>query len=710
MKRQLLTAIILVLFLHVNAQHQPQLQLELHASGLEEPVDIANAGDKRLFVVEKDGIIKIVNADGEVSPTPFLDIDDKVNSAANERGLLGLVFHPDYQNNGYFYVNYTNLNGTTHISRFNVSDDADVADPESETILMAIPQLSHTHNGGDLNFGPDGYLYIATGDGGMSGDPFNRAQNRQVALGKVLRIDVDNPSNGLNYGIPSDNPFINDTTTLDEIWALGLRNPWRFSFDRSSGDMWIADVGQDELEEINFQAAASTGGENYGWRCYEGDMPFNQEDCADASTYTMPIHTYINSFSVGCSVTGGFVYRGTAEPELYGHYIYADFCTGRFWSIYPDGNGGWTNANVGDFVDDEFTTFGENKDGELYVAAYVEGKIYRLTEICSNIIIDLTVTDESCEDANDGTIDMTILNAALPYNIEWSTMDTSEDLAGLSSGTYSVTVTDANDCVSIETTDVNTDILEAPIVTPLETVACEGDTITLTASEAPEGYGYQWFDAFTDEPVKDATMQTLTLTEGFYEVHYVRYIGDCPSDTSLQAIVRFNDVPTPTITLGSDGSLSTWSYNYVEDTYTWLLNDELASVELCITEPWCILPDVNGEYTVCIGYSLYGAFCSSCSEPFIYDLISNTENIRGLNDIQISPIPVDDVLHINLELSERIDLTIQLQNTQGQILIEKEEIVAGTWTTSLNVSDLPSGVYLLTLRSGDGISTTKIVK
>jgi len=345
--KYLLLLCFVTLCLFVDAQQQAQIDLELYAMGFEEPVDIANAGDRRLFVVEKDGIIKIIDADTGVLDTPFLDIDNQVNSSARERGLLGLVFHPDYENNGYFYVNYIATNGSTRISRFSVSMNPDIADAASELIILTVQQPHHNHNGGDLNFGADGYLYIGLGDGGFGGDPDNRAQNPQTLLGKMLRIDVDNPTSSANYGIPSDNPFVGDSTTLDEIWAMGLRNPWRFSFDRMTGDMWIADVGQDVWEEIDFQSDTSAGGENYGWRCYEGFEPFELGDCPADSTFTLPIHTYQNNFSTGCSVTGGFVYRGTAEPDLFGRYLYADYCSGRFWTLTPDGAGGWTNANVG---------------------------------------------------------------------------------------------------------------------------------------------------------------------------------------------------------------------------------------------------------------------------------------------------------------------------------------------------------------------------
>ena len=362
------------------------LSLETFASGFNDPVDITNAGDGRLFIVEQDGVIRIVDEDGSVLPTPFLNIDPRVRSTGNEQGLLGLAFHPDYQNNGYFYVNYSiNPSGDSRISRFKVTADPNIADPNSELIIYEFTQDFSNHNGGDLNFGPtDGYLYIGTGDGGSAGDPFNRAQNGLSPLGKMLRIDVDNPSNGNNYGIPASNPFVGNPAVLDEIWALGLRNPWRFSFDRQTHDMWIGDVGQNAWEEIDFQPASSAGGENYGWRCYEGNNSFNTGGCGPIGNYVFPVIAV--NHSGNCSITGGYVYRGQKYPNLIGKYLYTDYCSGRFWTLEPDGQGGWTNALLADLAFG-FTTFGEDQNGELYVANIGNGLVYRVTD--SSLVVEV---------------------------------------------------------------------------------------------------------------------------------------------------------------------------------------------------------------------------------------------------------------------------------------------------------------------------------
>lgn len=381
----LFMAATLICFLNITFGQQ--VNLEVFAAGFQNPVDIANAGDSRLFIVEQAGKIKIIDTEGNVNAIPFLDITDIVYDNQNEQGLLGLAFHPDYANNGYFYVNYTSqsTNGDTQISRFTVdSGNPDIADEGSELQILTIEQPFGNHNGGDLDFGPDGYLYIGMGDGGSGGDPGNRAQNPLEMLGKMLRIDIDN---GSPYSIPATNPFVGDPTTLDEIWALGLRNPWRFSFDSQTGDMWIGDVGQNAWEEIDFQPASSTGGENYGWRCYEGSYPFNTSgDCPPVSELVFPIYEYSQSGSPGgCSVTGGVVYRGTQYPELDGHYFLSDYCASWIMTIYNDGSG-WATINHGTWSGEGFSTFGEDVVGEVYVAGLFTGNIWKIEGIINSII------------------------------------------------------------------------------------------------------------------------------------------------------------------------------------------------------------------------------------------------------------------------------------------------------------------------------------
>jgi glucose/arabinose dehydrogenase len=368
-----------ILSLTVNCQNQPKpasLILTPFAMGLNDPVDISNSGDNRLFIVEQAGYIRIIDASGNVDPDPYLDIHERVQSGG-EQGLLGLAFHPGYSENGFFYVNYTGDGDSTHISRFTVSAaNPDSAAANSEMKLMTIFQPFQNHNGGELSFGPDGYLYIGLGDGGAAGDPGNRAQNPMEYLGKMLRIDVDAD---VPYGIPPGNPFNGSLSTLNEIWALGLRNPWRFSFDRLTGDLWIGDVGQNNVEEIDFQPVSSTGGENYGWRCYEGNNPYNTENCLAQNNYTFPVHAYTHAATGSCSVTGGFVYRGSQYPAFYGKYFFADYCSGIIWTLF-NVSGNWVAENMGQFSGNNFSTFGEDSQGRLFIAGHTNGIIYRVDE------------------------------------------------------------------------------------------------------------------------------------------------------------------------------------------------------------------------------------------------------------------------------------------------------------------------------------------
>ena len=349
------------------------VKLEVVATGLDDPVDIANAADGtgRLFIVEKVGRIRVLQ-DGELSSAPFLDITDRVGSGGSEQGLLGLAFHPDFVDNGFFFVNYTDRQGDTVISRFVVSQDPAQADPSSEVIILTVDQPAANHNGGQLAFGPDGLLYAGLGDGGGAGDPSGNGQNTRTLLGKLLRLDVDH---GQPYTIPAGNPFAGSSDSRPEIWATGLRNPWRFSFDRLTGDLYIADVGQNEYEEIDYQPAGSPGGENYGWSIMEGLHCYPASAACDRAGLTLPVAEY--DHSQGCSVTGGYVYRGQQFPSLAGNYFFSDFCSGLIWALARDGQGAWRMTEVAR-LDIEPSSFGEDESGELYLADLNNGRLLKI--------------------------------------------------------------------------------------------------------------------------------------------------------------------------------------------------------------------------------------------------------------------------------------------------------------------------------------------
>jgi len=431
--------------LSVSAQ---TVNIQLFAQGFSGITEVVNAGDSRLFVVEKVGRIKILNPDGTTKPTPFLQLPSNMLGSSNEQGLLGLAFHPNYAINGYFYLNYVNSSGNTVIARYSVnSTNPDLADATSATILLTITQPFANHNGGTLKFGPDGYLYIGMGDGGSGGDPGNRAQNINLLLGKMLRIDVDG---GSPYAVPASNPYVG-VDGADEIWAVGLRNPWKFSFDSETGDLWIADVGQDAVEEINKEPSTEAG-LNYGWKCYEGSVPYST--CSTPGvTYTMPLAEYTHADTGGCSITGGYVYRGSAYPNFVGKYFFADYCVHRIG--YVDTSGAITYSAT--FSGSNFfTTFGVDINNELYVAGG-SGRVYK--------VIDTSLATDTPEMAsvalypNPGRqfVSVQTKGHSLPAEVIvhdlsgkriWSgtlTEATSTfDLQGISRGFYLVTVADGN--------------------------------------------------------------------------------------------------------------------------------------------------------------------------------------------------------------------------------------------------------------------------
>ena len=349
----------------------PNITFHTVVSGLTQPIFATNAGDGsgRIFIVQQTGQILILKGT-TLNSSAFLDVSGLItNPAGSEQGLLGLAFDPNYAGNGYFYITYTNRNGVGDdvLARYHVSSDADVADAASAQILLTVTEPFENHNGGNIAFGPDSFLYFGLGDGGSGGDPDGNGQKTNVLLGKILRLDVST----VPYTIPPTNPFASSSTQKKEIWAYGVRNPWRFSFDKTTGDLYIGDVGQDTQEEIDFQAAGAAGGQNYGWNLLEGNLCYLNNPCPPPSHYVAPVAVYNHGSgdSIGCAVTGGYVYRGSAFPALDGVYLFGDYCSGNLWGLYKNSSNIWTKQLI-KATGYNISSFGQDEAGELYIVNY----------------------------------------------------------------------------------------------------------------------------------------------------------------------------------------------------------------------------------------------------------------------------------------------------------------------------------------------------
>ncbi len=517
---------MLVFYCAISMKAQPAIALESFATGFTFPVDVENAGDERVFVVERLGYIKITDLLGNVFPDNFLDIHTLVQSGYQEQGLLGLAFHPNYAENGFFYVNYTDISGNTVISRFTVDlINPNLADPASELVLFTADQPFTNHNGGCVKFGADGYLYFGLGDGGSAGDPGSRAQNPMNKLGKMHRIDVDGAT---PYAIPDDNPFATATDTLKEIWAIGYRNPWRFSFDKFTGNMWVGDVGQNLHEEIDFENAGS-GGHNYGWKCYEGFSEFNLASCDEDTSYVFPILDYPHNFTTGgFSITGGFVYRGSLYPGMFGYYISADYVSGNWWRVNADGGLPWIYDRMDDIATD-ISAYGVDVNGELYCADYNAGIIYHITDACGDFVLSSEVTDYYCA-VSEGAVDLTVTAGEAPYSFSWSNGEETEDLTNLSEGMYTVVVTDNTGCErSIRVTIENIPAFDLNI------------SVLDNVLTADAGISWQWYlDGAAIAGATDISYTAL-ITGNYYVV--ATDINDC-SVQSEEVTINILDINT----------------------------------------------------------------------------------------------------------------------------------------------------------------------
>lgn len=693
-----LTSLYFLLLLPTLALAQPKIQLANFASGFSRPVDIAHCGDSRLFIVQQNGSIWVVDSLGNKLPQPFLDIDARVNSTGNEQGLLGLAFHPNYAQNGYFYVHYSqNGTGDTRVSRFSRdSVDANKADPNSELIILEQDQPYSNHNGGCLKFGPDGYLYTGLGDGGSGGDPLNNGQTKNTLLAKILRIDINSSSPAGNYAIPADNPFVNDPAFRPEIWSWGLRNPWRFSFDRLTGDMWIGDVGQNAREEIDFEPA-NTPGRNYGWRCYEGTQTYNNSGCPPASSFIPPAYAYANP-SIGCSITGGFIYRGSKYADLYGVYLFADYCSGRVWGTRRNADGTFTTNELANLGDYEFSSFGEDRNGELYVALLSSGKVQKITEICSPFQVEsATVTDTICP-GNNGAITINMIGTTGTVNYAWSNGTTGTNIiSAVLPGTYTVTATNGNGCSRTSTFEIVGLPFDAPYLAQADTAVCAGSNLVINIvnpSAQPVNLAYQ---------VNATAFQTILPGAGILPINLtpqqnteIRLTSaqnnDCNVTLNDQVVIQvFPAATVPTIsiqgnTLTAEGG--TWA------TYQWLLNgtpiQDANSSSFTATQ--------SGVYQVIVN-DANGCPAQSSSLNLT---VSGTDALpASVLKCTVSPNPGSGIFNLKLDLNNQQSIEWNVSDSsERQVLRSKQQ--GQQINVPIDLSHLPQGNYFLTIRLASG--------
>ncbi len=683
--------IILLVFCLPYILPGQEIYLDLVANGFDKPVDIVHAGDDRLFIVEKDGIIKIINPDGSVAEDVFLDIDAKVNSGAGERGLLSLVFDPEYQVNGRFFVNYTDLEGNTQVERYLVdSNNPDVADSQSGQIILSIEQPFNNHNGGDMEFGPDGYLYIAMGDGGGIGDPLHLGQDRLSMLGKILRIDVS----GESYSIPSDNPFANDDFTLDEIWSLGWRNPWRFSFDSETGDMYIADVGQNKWEEVNVEFSG-LGGRNYGWRCFEGDEVFANDDCPAENTLTFPVFSYRNNeFQDGCSITGGFVYRGDSIPYLQGKYIYADYCSGKLWSLQRDPCDAWQNQLIYQGALQEYSSFGVGYDGELYLASISEGTIEKIQSDCFILVPEVSIKNNSCPGLLDSEVSIT---AEENYSILWEDGSESFDRVGLDGGVNNFTLSNADGCTYHGCAFVwYDDDLDFCDIQYSEVNTCEEVLFFLDIGfcELPDDYQFVWYKDGVQYSGPSPSSEIQITEAGLYSISYAN--GTCESiPRDVINIIQNFTIP-PELNIEGD---SIYIIDDVFVSYEWYVDNELLVGEEGAFIIW------ENAFTTITVIATDEEGCSASSTLFF----ENSNNIGQLIKWDLYPNPSSKLIHVDFELHKEENVQLQLLNIEGRIM-DSSSISASSGSIIFDVSTLPPGTYFIQLHGDRLIKSEKVVK
>jgi glucose/arabinose dehydrogenase len=649
---------------------------------------------KRIFVIEQNGRIKVFTDTGTVTgadTSTFLNVRSKLPaiSPGNEFGLLGLAFHPNFKQNGFVFINYCQTSPLrTVISRFKVDSlNPNRVNPNSEKIILTVPQPFNNHNAGALLFGNDGYLYLTMGDGGAGGDPGNRSQNRTNLLGKILRIDVDVPENGPPYAIPADNPFASNTTGwVKEMYAIGVRNPWQMTKDAETGTIWFGDVGQGAREEID----TLRKGANYGWRVTEGNLAYSACGTCDTSNYEKPIVDY--GRNLGISVTGGYVYRGSELVRLKGTYFYGDYSSRRIWTLTR-------SATTGQYVNADFltaggniSTFGEDYNRELYVARYFAntGKFFRIR--CAPPTPSLVPPPIRTVCAGDSII-VQAPNIPGTVGLKWSTGDTTLKVVLKTTGVFnlSLQVKNALGCWSNASAPLRLEV-KAPIAFPgiSDLKGCQGDTLKVNL---PSGLNYIWSSQGNQN-------QFSTLQSGSFWV-FASDSGNCKSDTTF-FLASLDQIPsTPTLTLEGD-TLKASLVNGAQ--YEWWKDGQVVDTTLF---PF-LLPSFLGQYSV-VAISPLG--CRSGVSDSV--LVVSTKGLaKNSKLLLLFPNPVKDKLELRIQDQSHAEtLHFEIFDLNGnQVLEGNKQLKSGETTWILDTGNLKSGSYTLLLKSGKKTHRKRFIK
>jgi len=694
---------LLILFCFISlisySQFPADIYLEELATGFLEPTEIVNAGDDRLFVCEKKGIIKIIDGDGKVLEDPFLDIREKVRDW-QEGGLIGIVFHPDYQSNGWFYINYTTLDGYDRIARYSVSmGNPDRADHGSEREIILIQEEFPTdfHHGGSLHFGPDGYLYIAVGDGGF----WSIAQDLNSLWGTILRLDIDN---GNPYTIPSDNPYVG-STYREEIWASGVRNPWKISFDAKNGDLWISDVGEKDREEVSRITSDMDYGQNLGWPCFEGTYNLGGFGCEelDSSELLFPTAEIYFDKDVGyCggSITGGYVYRGQTESiETLDAYIFSDFCNGKIYTTYPV-NGIYETIELYDnpAVLGNVSTLGQDINGELLIADYVEGKIFRLDFNCKFPEIDITVA--SCKMSKDGCIEITIPQnqGILDYVILDSLGQTIpvSDYCQIGAGNYTMSVTNTDSQCSKEV-PFNVVTFEPIFRTGRRScdVIDDGCVEVVIRQNVSEDLDFRIED---DEGMTIDSSEYCQLSGGY---HYLILEDDALNcqdtfDFFISTNYEFFGLSVIDNILYAPSEYVSFQWFYSEPTLPLLNYEEIPGA---IYESH--VPEDVGYYR-CWAVGEDGCTDRSFSQEI--EMVSSTSGLGEKSAYKIYPNPVSEYLTIDLKNSEIERFEISILDVSGRRIYNYSDQL------KISTEMLEPGVYFLTITDGEKQTAQRFIK